>query len=128
MPQETPLVHSVHFYASSSALIERLCGIASSGLRSGNSVLIVATASHRLQLVKELKDCGVDVRSMARERRFIMFDAKETLSTFMVDGMPDAGLFRASVGQLIIDAKKRALRKDQALTVFGEMVDVLWED
>src|ERR1041385_4204058 len=95
---KAPLVHSVHFYENQSALIERLCGISSSALRTGNSVLIVATAAHRLELVKQLKDAGVEVRDLARKGRFIMFDAKETLDTFMVDGMPNAELFEKSVG------------------------------
>ena len=70
----------------------------------------------------------MDVRSMARDGRFIMFDAKETLQTFMVDGMPDADLFQKSVGELLIEAKRRAVGKDQGLTVFGEMVAVLWDE
>lgn len=122
-----PVIHSVHFYEDHSALIERLCGISASGLRSGNSVLIVATAAHRLQLVKELKDSGVDVRSAARERRFIMLDANETLTTFMVAGVPDAGLFHQSIGELLSESRKSALNKNQGITVFGEMVAVLWD-
>src|SRR3954470_13762243 len=128
MQEKAPLVHSVHFYENQSALIERLCGISSSALRTGNSVLIVATAAHRLELVKQLKEAGVDVRSMAREGRFIMFDAKETLDAFMVDDMPDAALFQSTVGQILFEARKKAIGKDQGLTVFGEMVAVLWDE
>ncbi len=128
MPQKQPSVHSVHFYENHAALIQRLCGIASNGLRMGNSVLIVATAAHRLQLVKELKDAGVNVRNLARDGRFVMFDAKETLGTFMVDGMPDSALFQKSIGDLLTEAKRRAVNKDQGLTVFGEMVAVLWDE
>lgn len=128
MLEKAPLIHSVHFYEDHAALIQRLCGIVSSSLRTGNSILIVATATHRLQLVKELKDTGLDVRSIAREGRFVMFDAKETLETFMVEGMPDAELFQNSVGALLAEAKKKAVSKDQGLTVFGEMVAVLWDE
>jgi KaiC/GvpD/RAD55 family RecA-like ATPase len=127
MSSKAPLVHSVHFYENQSALIERLCGITSSSLRTGNSVLIVATAAHRLELVKQLKDAGVDVRSVARDGRFIMFDAKETLATFMVDGLPNAQLFEKSVGVILTESRKKAIGKDQGLTVFGEMVAVLWD-
>src|ERR1041385_5378733 len=119
VPQEkAPLVHSVHFYENASALIERLCGITSSALRTGNSVLIVATAAHRTELVKNLKDANVDVRSLAREGRFIMFDARETLETFMVNGMPDGELFEKSVGELLRETRKKAVGKEQGLTVF----------
>lgn len=120
-------VHSVHLYDEHSALIERLCGIVKSGLEIGGSVLIVATASHRNELVRQLTDAGVDVRSHARDGRFTMCDAKETLAMFMRKGRPDRNLFTATVGKLLEDAKRNARNKDQALTVFGEMVAVLWE-
>lgn len=125
--QNAPVVHSVQFYDEHSALINRVCGIVASGLQIGNSILIVATASHRQQLVQELERLSVDVRAHAREGRFAMFDAKETLNGFMVNGMPDRGLFLSTVGDLLADAKKAARSKDQGLTVFGEMVAVLWE-
>jgi hypothetical protein len=56
-----------------SALIKRLCGIVSSALQIDNSVLIVATAYHREQLIKELNDAGGNVREHASEGRFALF-------------------------------------------------------
>jgi hypothetical protein len=123
----SPTVHSVHIYDEHSALIKRLCGIVASGLQIGNSVLIVATASHRDHLVQELTDAGVDVPQQARQGLFAMYDAKEILSTFMVKGRPDHKLFRQSVGKLLCEAQAKARSKDGGLTVFGEMVAVLWE-
>lgn len=121
-------VHSVHIYGDDAALISRLRGIVSSSLRVGDAVLIVATPEHRLQLVSELKSLGIDVRSHAREGRFTMVDANEALSTFMVNGMPDAELFSGTVGALLADARKRSQGSKGSLTVFGEMVAVLWEE
>jgi hypothetical protein len=120
-------VHSVHIYDEHSSLIKRLCGVVSSGLKVGNSVLIVATALHRDQLVKEMLDAGVDVPQHARDGRFAMYDAEETLETFMLNGRPDRTLFTQSVGNLLNRARQKARSKDQGLTVFGEMVAVLWE-
>ena len=120
-------VHSVHFYESHDSLIDRLCGVVCSGLLIGNSVLIVCTEEHRAQLIKALERLEIDVRNYAREGRFSICDASELLAMFMVDGLPDADLFMTSVGRLVIDAKKAARSKDQGLTVFGEMVAVLWE-
>lgn len=127
MSSLAPAVHSVQFYDTHDALIDRLCGIACSGLLIGNSVLIVATEEHRTQLTKALVRLEVDVRSFAREQRFVMCDAEETLAQFMVDGFPDSELFTASVGKLLIEAKKAASPSNPGLTVFGEMVAVLWE-
>ena len=124
----TPSVHSVQFYDSHEALIDRLCGIASSGLLVGNSILIVATEQHREQLIAALYKLEVDVRDYAREGRFTMCDAEELLAEFMVDGLPDPELFASAVQNLLADAKNAARSKDQGLVVFGEMVAVLWDE
>ena len=121
----SPAVHSVHFYDDHAALIQRLRGIVGPSLAEGNAVLIVATADHRRQLLAELDRAGVDVNTPGKEGRFILCDAKETLAKFMVGDMPDHELFLGSVGKLLNKAKKAAPR---GLTVFGEMVAVLWEE
>src|SRR5580692_3791356 len=120
-------VHSVHFYEDSTALISRLCAVVSSSLRSGDSVLIVATSEHRDLLTAALRSCGLDVREHARERRYSMLDASETLATFMKDGMPDAKLFEATMGEILDEVRSAAIAKGKDLTVFGEMVAILWE-
>lgn len=121
-------VHSVQFYDGHEALIDRLCGVVCSGLLVGNSVLIISTSAHRLQLMKALERLEVDVRNYARAGRFAMCDAEEMLAMFMVDGFPDTQLFMASLGKLLVASKKAASSKEQGLTVFGEMVAILWED
>jgi hypothetical protein len=120
-------VHSVHIYDDDSALIKRLCGIVTSGLHVGNSVVIVATSAHRELLVKELREFGINIRSYARDGRFAMYDAEDTLATFMVNDKPHRDLFKKGVGGLLADARKHALSEGLGLTVFGEMVAVLWE-
>ena len=120
-------VHSVHFYDNHDALIDRLTGIVCSGLLIGNSVLLVCTAEHRMQVLKSLERLEVDVRDHARKGRFTLCDASEMLSLFMVSGLPDPELFMGSVGKLLMDSKKAARSREQGLTVFGEMVAVLWE-
>lgn len=127
MSSLTPAVHSVQFYDTHEALIDRLCAVVCSGFLIGNAALIVATADHRKQLVKALDALKVDVRAYMREQQFTMCDAEETLARFMVNGLPDPQLFLSSVGQLVADAKQASRSQDQGLVVFGEMVSVLWD-
>ena len=127
MSSQLPLVHSVHVYEEETDLITRLCAIVSTSLRLGDAVLIVATPDHRQQLVSELEKAGIDVQAFARDGRYTMLDAAETLSTFMLKGSPDATRFSASVGTVLKDARARAKSKNRGLTVFGEMVAVLWD-
>jgi|SRR5579864_5171286 len=124
----TPAIHSVHFYESHESLINRLAGIVSSGLTTGNSVLIVATEKHREQLVSALERLEVEVEIYVKRKRFRMYDAEAMLSTFMIDGMPDERRFMASVGRSLLNAKSAAISAERGLTVFGEMVAVLWEE
>ena len=123
-----PAVHSVHIYDSDSDLITRLGAIISSSLRLGDSALIVATPEHRAQLVQHLREAGVDVRSCVRDGRYTMLDAREALSLFLRDGRPDSRLFGLTVGATLDSVRQRAAAAKRNLTVFGEMVALLWRD
>jgi hypothetical protein len=123
-----PVVHSVQFYHHDEALIARLCGIISSAVGVGNSVLIVATEEHRRQLVEALEKRINDPQGLVAEGRLNLLDAQDTLSSFMVNGMPDRKLFFASIGELVSRARSSAWNAQRGLTVFGEMVAVLWAD
>ena len=127
MSSQLPPVHSVHVYEYDLDLITRLCAIVSTSLRLGDAVLIVATQNHRDHLVAEVEKTGVDVRAAVRDGRYVMLDASDTLARFMRHGSPDADLFHASVGTVLTDARARAKSRNQGLTVFGEMVAVLWD-
>lgn len=120
-------VHSVHVYDEDSSLISRLCAISAAGLRVGNAVLIIATPAHREQLVRCLQHQGIDVPKHARPGRFRMFDAEETLNLFMEHGSPDRDRFLLAINTIVQDAEKVSRSKDRGLTVFGEMVSVLWD-
>lgn len=121
-------VHSVHFYDFDEALILRLRSIVSSAIDTGNSVVIVATEDHRRQLVSALENWGVDPRGLEKDGRLHFLDAREMLDKFMVGGHPDNKLFLNSVGKLLTSAKRSAWNSHHGLTVFGEMVAVLWEE
>jgi hypothetical protein len=123
----SPLVHSVHFYDHDEALVSRLHNIVVSSLEGGSSVLIVATKEHRRQLAAALKGSERAVEHLTKDR-LQMLDARETLSKFMLDGHPSHKRFVATVGKLLADARSRANNEHLGLTVFGEMVALLWSD
>ena len=122
-----PIVHSVHFYDQDDALVARLRSIMSSAIETGNSVLIVATADHRRQLTAALERRHGNLGSLKIDGRLNFLDADETLALFMVNGRPERELFLVSVGELVKAAKLTAWNGHRGLTVFGEMVAVLWE-
>ncbi len=104
-------IHSVHFYDNNKALIDRLCGIVSTGLKTGNAILIVATQDHRDLLMDALEQYGLNMDQHTREEQFILCDAQEMLSRFMVGGSPDRELFLASVGELLDGTKSTGPRQ-----------------
>jgi hypothetical protein len=117
-------IHSVQIYDRDCDLVNRLCAITSASLRVGDAVLIVATADHREQLVHGLKDTGINLAECVREGRYTMLDAREALSTFMHEGMPDRKRFMESMGSTVDAVRRRS--RNRGLTVFGEMVSILW--
>lgn len=123
-----PLVHSVHFYDHDDALILRLQSIVTSALDAGNSILIVATEEHRRLLTSRLEDWGGDLRGLVQDGRLNMHDAREILAKFMIKGLPDRQRFLQSIGTLVWTVKEAAWNAHRGVTVFGEMVALLWED
>jgi signal transduction histidine kinase len=59
---------------------------------------------------------GVDVTAARADGRFSVLDAAQTLTRFMVDGMPDPSRFGDLVGSLVANRRPR---------IFGEMVALL---
>lgn len=123
-----PVVHSVHFYRDDDALIQRLHSVIASAINAGNAILFVGEERHRRQLTAALVRSGAEPRSLEETGRLILCDARAVLAQFMVNGLPDPNLFLASVGKLLGTAKQAASNEQRGLTVFGEMVAVLWED
>lgn len=123
----SPLVHSVHFYEHDEALIARLHNIVTSSLEGGSSVLIVASKEHRDQLAAAMDESGSKISKLAKQH-LQMFDAKEMLAKFMVNGHPSDRRFRESVGKLIMESRVAAKNERRGLTVFGEMVAILWAE
>ena len=62
---------------------------------------VVATESHRDSLFQRLKAQGLDVDAAIKHGRYISLDVAKTLSTFMVNDMPDSERFFEVVGGLV---------------------------
>lgn len=126
--RQSPLIHSVHFYDHDAELVDRLRGIVVSALATGNAVLIVATEGHREQLTRSLHQNWTNWAAAREEGRFLMVDARSTLEKFMVDGRPDRRKFVAVVSDLVRNCRFTSVSANRGLTVFGEMVAILWEE
>lgn len=119
-----PNDHSVQIYRDDDAFLNALEGYVGSGLRSGESVIVIATAAHLHELEKRLRGTWIDLDRARWEDRFIPVLAQETLLRFMVNGKPDEALFKETVLHLLA----RARGKGRKVRAFGEMVAILWAE
>jgi hypothetical protein len=76
--------------------------------------------------VQELRARHFDVDKMQASGDLLLIDAREAMSAFMVDGMPDGELFKARTTEAI--EKVGSGRTDCTIRAYGEMVDLLWKD
>jgi hypothetical protein len=118
-----PCEHSVQIYGGEAAFMDALEGYVGSGLRRRESVILISTAAHLHELEKRLRANWLDLDRARWEDRYIAILAQETLTRFMIDGMPDEARFTQIAGGLLSRARGADGRKVRA---FGEMVAVLW--
>src|SRR4051812_40586488 len=93
--------HLVQFYENDHFLCETVALFAGSGLKHGDGVIIIATASHREAFERRLEAEGFDVEKAKARGQLTMLDAAETLSKFLVDDVPGVEEFINVVGRLI---------------------------
>jgi signal transduction histidine kinase len=70
------------------------------------------------------------VERAVRDGRLVMLDARQTLSSFMVEGMPDWELFQARAREALARCRQGggSAAGPPHVRAYGEMVDVLWRD
>lgn len=115
-PQERAL-HLVHFYDSTDDLATAAAEYLTPGLVSGDAVIVVARPSHAAAITEAVR------RSVPSPRFFAELDAATTLGELLVDGKFDMGTFDSVVGALT----RQAAESHGRVRVYGEMVDLLWE-
>jgi CheY-like chemotaxis protein len=118
--------HEVGFYSDDRRFLDDLTQFIGAALRAGNSAIVVSTESHRDSLLPRLQAYGLDVGAAVKQGRYIALDAADALSTFMIDGMPDAARFLNFFGNLIVAAAQAAKGEQARVAVCGEGVHLLW--
>jgi hypothetical protein len=74
----------------------------------------------------ELQAHGLDIGAAIEQGRYIPLDAADTLSMFMVNGMPDPVRFLELLGDLIVTAIEAIKGQHPRVSIFGECVHLLW--
>ena len=119
--------HEVGFYFDDERFVAGVSRFIEPALRSGNAVIVVATALHRQHLMRRLRTDGLEVEAAIEQRRYLALDAADAVSSFMGNGLPDPVRFLTLFGDLIATAADAAKTEDHRVTIFGEGVSLLWE-
>lgn len=111
--------HAVHIYDDDAQLVHWVADAFAAAAVAGRATLMVATPAHRETIEQELRSRGVPLdRQIHRS-----LDAGTTLDSLLTDGHPDPVLFDQMVAPLVAELSHGG----HGLTVFGEMVDLLWD-
>jgi PAS domain S-box-containing protein len=118
--------HMVQFYGEDAALIDGVSAYIGEALEEGNAALVLTTAEHREALRKHLEARALDMPRAMAEGRYVVLDAAETLSKFILEGWPDPVRYEETVARLVAQVRAAARGNSPRLVVFGEMVALLW--
>jgi KaiC/GvpD/RAD55 family RecA-like ATPase len=114
--------HAVQVYLDDRELAARVAAFLAGGLEAGTPIVVVATPEHSQLFSDALADLGWHAERIAAECGLVFADARQTLESILVDGVPSALAFDAAVGALLDRANER---RPVAPLVYGEMVDLL---
>jgi len=118
--------HEVAFYLDDAAFVFGFTRFIEAALQAGNAVIAVATEPHRNRLLQKLQEHGVDIAAAIEQGRYVSLDVAETLSTFMVNDLPDPARCLKVAGALVMEAAKAAQGKPPRVAVCGEIAPSLW--
>jgi hypothetical protein len=119
--------HAVQFYENTKSLYTTVAGFLGQGLVDGQPAILIASEVHRGQILDHVKGRLIDVDQARRNGDLVVLDAQEMLALFILDGMPDADAFEATVGRLIGDLLA-SRSKYTMIRAYGDMVDLLWKN
>jgi hypothetical protein len=118
--------HGVQFYDSPRSLGQIVAQFLHEGFAAGHAAIVVADPVLRAAIVRELTLRDLDVVELESSKRLLLLDARATLSRFMINGKPDPRKFTDTMCEAI-----RGMSDPDGVSevrVFGQMVDVLWQD
>jgi diguanylate cyclase (GGDEF)-like protein len=116
--------HSVQFYDSNAFLVKTVFEFCAPTWLGDEGVIVIATRDH-LESLQTMRDASLGGMPRDGADSVVFLDARETLATFMVDGLPDEQRFTAVVGGLMRRVSRNSTRHVRA---FGEMVAVLYAE
>jgi DNA-binding response OmpR family regulator len=121
-----PRNHEVQFYSDDESFLVGFTRFIEAALKAGSAVIVVATESHRNSLFQRLQAQGLNIGIAIEQGSYIPLDVTDTLSTFMVNDLPDTVRFLKVAGDLVVAAAKAAKGERPRVSACGECAPILW--
>jgi len=112
--------HEVVFYPNDSSLVAGFALFAESALKTGASVIVIATEAHQTDILQILRADGVDTYAAIEQGRYIALGPSDAMFGFMVNDMPDPVPFTRITSSLIAHAAKAAHGERPRVAACGE--------
>ena len=103
--------HALRFYSDEGSLLVGFASFIETSLKAGSAVIAILTEPHREVLLQQLLAKGVETAAAVEQGRYIPLDVWETLSSFMVNGLPDSGRFFKVAGDLLTAASEKGINR-----------------
>jgi hypothetical protein len=116
--------HFAQLHRDAEGLTDAVSLFLETGLRRGNSVVVVATPEHVEMFLARLWANELDPSALRKAGQLEVLDAEKLLGMFMRGGTPDWTEFRRVVGG-VLDRVRECGRG--TTRVYGEMVNLLWQ-
>jgi DNA-binding NarL/FixJ family response regulator len=119
--------HKVGFYFDDRSLLDGFTHFLGSALKSGSAAIVIATELRRDKILGRLHAYGLDMTAAIQHGRYTALDNQETLSRFMVNGLPDPDRFHKATRDLIARTAKSVNGEHARIAACGECAPLLWE-
>lgn len=124
LAEPRPGDHFLRLYDHDDELIDALRLFVAHGIGRGESVVLVISRPHRVELERTLIEQGFPIRELLEISRVIVVEAEGVLPRLLRDGLPDAARFRSFLVNALVDAESGV--PGRRIRIFGELVDLLW--
>lgn len=118
--------HEADFYSDTESFLDGFTQFIAAALETERAVIVVVTESRRNSLLQRLQTRGLDLSAAIEEGRYLSLDVTDTLSTFMVNGLPDPARFFKAADDLIRRTANAVDGEQSRVAACGECAPLLW--
>ncbi len=120
MPKKRERFDAMKFCSNEAVFVDNFVRFVAAALEAGDVAIVLVTQTHRDVLDQRLKAQGLDIDAALREGTYLPLDVAETLSTFMINDMPDSSRFVTARDVLIGRAAKAGKTEHPRIVACGE--------